>query len=677
MLSFYDHRMGFVNTLNILVSYNTDSMRVFMKKSDNSALDGYPQKGHVMEIDPDIFDDDILNEDFYKEGGNFIERAILSEEAMATIHETLKSGSWSMEYNEEGVRTSVYWSDAFRKMLGYESEEDFPNTIESWSNLLFHEDKERVLKALEDTAADYTGQTTYDVEYRMYTKNEGKKWFRAAGRLIRREDGSPITFVGLFQDINDEKLKSEQIERILKKQAEDNGVIKGLSSEYSTVWLITVADMSIHLYSCNYDRAPKAQVEMGLKCSKYNVFVHKYINTYVSEAERDKVRYATEYYMVLQRIPPEGMYSVNYKMVNENGTESYHQMTFTWAMSSEGQNNFVLAFRNVDDMMREEQERQKVLVRIAQSLREQLAIVESISEDYTDILLVDYGTNKSTMLKANGKLLNYDAVIRGDGNPYRETWEKYAERCIPEEDRKNVLEAVTPENVLKELEKKKSYTITIKALKNKKLSTYQVKFLKADSDDSLKNLVVVAFRNIDDIIEMQRHVSQLEEWANRDQLTGFLNRRAYEKQLEEYSVKAPGRDFIFVSMDINGLKIINDTLGHSAGDELLKGAAQCMEQCFGKYGQLYRTGGDEFVAMIFASLTTLEYIKEDFARTTAEFKGTYIQGISVSCGYLPKKKHKEAGISELAELADKKMYSEKDDYYLNKGIVRRNSKISD
>ena len=49
-------------------------------------------------------------------------------------------------------------------------------------------------------------------------------------------------------------------------------------------------------------------------------------------------------------------------------------------------------------------------------------------------------------------------------------------------------------------------------------------------------------------------------------------------------------------MDVNRLKIVNDSQGHAAGDELLQGAASCMKKCFDSCGKVYRTGGDEFIA---------------------------------------------------------------------------------
>ncbi len=133
--------------------------------------------------------------------------------AMDLIHASLGSGPWSMEFNENGEMTSCVWTDIFRHMLGYKSVVDFPDKLESWSDLLHDEDKPHVMQEYWDTVRDYTGVKTYDVEYRLLTKNNGWRWFHAAGRLSRREDGSPIAFYGLFIDIDEKKKMAEQLQR--------------------------------------------------------------------------------------------------------------------------------------------------------------------------------------------------------------------------------------------------------------------------------------------------------------------------------------------------------------------------------------------------------------------------------------------------------------------------------
>ncbi len=155
-----------------------------------------------------------------KADGNRIRAAYAQVEreqmAMDNIHAAMQSGFWSMEFNDKSELISCTWSDVFRKMLGYENEEDFPNKLESWSDLLYEEDKEQTIKEYWSTVKDYTGEKTYDVQYQLYTKNNGLRWFHAAGRLSRREDGSPITFVGLFVDIDDEKKMGARLEQQTK-----------------------------------------------------------------------------------------------------------------------------------------------------------------------------------------------------------------------------------------------------------------------------------------------------------------------------------------------------------------------------------------------------------------------------------------------------------------------------
>ena len=131
--------------------------------------------------------------------------------SLNTIHEMLGSGKWTMDFDEAGAMIRVNWSDEFRRMLGYHGTEDFPDELESWSDLLHPDDRERVLKEYNETISDYTGQKTYDIEYRLLTKNRGYRWYRAVGKPTRRPDGSPITYVGVFIDVTERKEMMRQL----------------------------------------------------------------------------------------------------------------------------------------------------------------------------------------------------------------------------------------------------------------------------------------------------------------------------------------------------------------------------------------------------------------------------------------------------------------------------------
>lgn len=179
---------------------------------------------------------------------------------------------------------------------------------------------------------------------------------------------------------------------------------------------------------------------------------------------------------------------------------------------------------------------------------------------------------------------------------------------------------------------------------------------------------IYAIRNID---EEKKNVEKWIRKSNTDEVTGFYNRHAYEEDMLALENSGVGDDFVYVSMDVNGLKMVNDTLGHEAGDELIVGACTCMRCCFGEYGKLYRTGGDEFIALINADNEILAGIKEKFSRLTGEWHGKMIESLTISCGYVSRKKNDDMTIHQMASLADKMMYESKRKYYQKKGIDRR------
>lgn len=159
--------------------------------------------------------------------------------------------------------------------------------------------------------------------------------------------------------------------------------------------------------------------------------------------------------------------------------------------------------------------------------------------------------------------------------------------------------------------------------------------------------------------------------SNTDRLTGFCNRRAYEDDLMTYPSVPTEPDYVYVSADVNGLKNVNDTLGHASGDVLLRGAAECMERCLGPYGRLYRIGGDEFVAMIFVDDKRLKFIDRDLTEAVNNWRGDTVQALSISWGFAAHREFPELTVKELAQIADERMYQAKANYYATVGIDHR------
>ena len=156
-----------------------------------------------------------------------------------------------------------------------------------------------------------------------------------------------------------------------------------------------------------------------------------------------------------------------------------------------------------------------------------------------------------------------------------------------------------------------------------------------------------------------------------DDMTGIFNRRAYEEDCMKIVETNSVLRMTLIMMDVNGLKSVNDTYGHMAGDEMLIGAAKCIQTAMGKYGKVYRTGGDEFVALLECTKSQLQDMLKTFEHITTGWKGTYQSELSISKGIVVCEEYGELTFDEMKELADKLMYEDKEEYYRQTGKVRR------
>ena len=104
-----------------------------------------------------------------------------------------------------------------------------------------------------------------------------------------------------------------------------------------------------------------------------------------------------------------------------------------------------------------------------------------------------------------------------------------------------------------------------------------------------------------DMIEEEKETSRtFRTMANTDSLTGVRNKHALselETAINQRIQKNEIQDLAVVMCDINGLKYVNDTQGHAAGDQLIKNACVLICETF-THGAVFRVGGDEFTVIL-------------------------------------------------------------------------------
>ena len=185
--------------------------------------------------------------------------------------------------------------------------------------------------------------------------------------------------------------------------------------------------------------------------------------------------------------------------------------------------------------------------------------------------------------------------------------------------------------------------------------------------------VVVRWINEFYAIRQKKLDEKLNEQSIRisiDALTGVFSRMAYDEAIASCAEHIP-EDFAVFLIDINGLKRVNDTFGHKAGDELICGAAHCITEAVGDKGRTFRIGGDEFVVFATMQKAQAEETLVKLDRVVAAWSGTKVKELSVSAGCALASEFAGCSVEQLTKEADKAMYEQKKEYYRNKGVCRR------
>lgn len=138
-----------------------------------------------------------------------------------------------------------------------------------------------------------------------------------------------------------------------------------------------------------------------------------------------------------------------------------------------------------------------------------------------------------------------------------------------------------------------------------------------------------------------------------DGVTKLLNRRCYETAL--MSVK-PGS--IILLTDLNDFKVVNDTYGHSAGDLCLIRTAAIMRKVYGRYGQCFRIGGDEYAVILSRHTQDIKQLNAAFTKSVEQMVSEDSRMTEVSLGYAYVNTMDE-DVHSVVELADQELYRNK------------------
>ena len=378
----------------------------------------------------------LKQEDFPAEYGQLIQsinkaiatgnnRVKKTKTCLYMLNSAIQSGMWYAEFDENSNLTGAYWSDSYRQMLGYKDKSEFPDGVETWRKHIHPEDRKRTVQLFYDAVK---GICEYDVEYRYLTKNSGYKWFHSVGKFDRRKDGTPTLLVGTFIDITQklehdklmkDRMSNQKVLENLKDALQNsNDILTGLCVDFVAVYLVNLETGIYEIFKIS-DKMRAGSMMLAYSNSVYDKMIKEYIDTYVYEEDKDYVWTKANLSRIKQLLKTNKTYAVRYRLNGFENPEDLSHFEIYFAIS--GENRATVGFRNVDNIIREQE---------AYKLEMWHDIAETLQGAKIGIWNMEFEEDKKPRLYGDTTMLRLVDAKPGDSPEMR--YEKFLASIDPE-----------------------------------------------------------------------------------------------------------------------------------------------------------------------------------------------------------------------------------------------------
>ena len=515
-----------------------------------------------------------------------------SEERYRLVMEATNDGVWDWDLTTD----EVFFNSAYMAMLGYTPDEVSPD-INFWKDHIHPEDKEAALKANRDCIENCC--KSFEVEFRMLTKNGGWRWILGRGKTVEHDDkGRATRMLGTHTDITERKMAEEALKESYQKIEQ------------------RVSERTKELFEMNENLKNEIETRKIAESREYRKNV---ILTALATGE--SLSYILD--LIVESVENEDPESIcSILLLDEESKKLLHGSAPNLpAFYNEAIHNLKIAHGSGS-------------CGTAANDKE-LVIAE-------DVLTHPYWSEfRELAQKANIRACWSKPIFSSYGNVIATFAIYYREPCSPS--------------------KKDIDRIEIAAnLASLAIEKKQAEEELRESHEILEWRVSQRTKELEkEIAERKNMEEKLKEMSIYDTLTGLYNRNFFEEEMKRLS---DGRynPLGIIVCDLDGLKFLNDTLGHQAGDQMIIQTADILRHNFRSSDIIARIGGDEFAVLLTETeQEVVELMLQRLRQSVQDYNSIEPEiPLSLSIGY-SLDEGATVNVHDLFREADNRMYREK------------------